>query len=362
MRLSDISQGRDNNYKLIRIVAALAVLVSHSFYLTVGVYSAEPLYASLGRTLGQFAVDIFFITSGFLVSSSLMKKQSTVEYLRARVLRIFPALWVMLLLTVFLLGLSFTSLSIPDYLSSPEIYNYLLRCTTLFAGTSNVLPGVFNNNLVKDCINNPLWTLPYEIRMYAILLFVWLVLKFTPKFRLKAFKTVVIIFASVAGVYMLSRYLSYYIFQSYVVSPFSTNSIRLFCMFFYGASFYVLRRHIVLSSRVFWLFAISLLLAALNKQVFFVVYILVIGYILLFIAYIPDGIIRKYNRFGDYSYGVYIYAFPVQQSVAALIPGVSTLQMIVNSFVLTIFLAILSWHLLEKKALNLKTYQFGGPK
>ena len=133
-------------------------------------------------------------------------------------------------------------------------------------------------------------------------------------------------------------------------------------MFFYGASFYVLRRHIVLSSRVFWLFAISLLLAALNKQVFFVVYILVIGYILLFIAYIPDGIIRKYNRFGDYSYGVYIYAFPVQQSVAALIPGVSTLQMIVNSFVLTIFLAILSWHLLEKKALNLKTYQFGGPK
>jgi peptidoglycan/LPS O-acetylase OafA/YrhL len=91
-----------------------------------------------------------------------------------------------------------------------------------------------------------------------------------------------------------------------------------------------------------------------NKDIFFVVYVLTIAYILFYIAYISSGLIRKYNQVGDYSYGVYIYAFPVQQSVAALVPGISVLSMLLIAAPVTLLLAAFSWHFLERYALELK--------
>jgi peptidoglycan/LPS O-acetylase OafA/YrhL len=76
--------------------------------------------------------------------------------------------------------------------------------------------------------------------------------------------------------------------------------------------------------------------------------------LVLALAYLPGGFIRHFNRFGDYSYGLYIYAFPVQQSIAALIPGVGVAAMIALSFVVSLLLSIMSWHLIEKRALALK--------
>lgn len=129
----------------------------------------------------------------------------------------------------------------------------------------------------------------------------------------------------------------------------------LFFMFFSGASFYVLKEHITLSRLFFWIFVIALLLSAIaNKHAFFVVYALTIAYVLFYIAYVPSGRIRKYNQMGDYSYGVYIYAFPIQQSVAALVPGASVLSMLSISASATFLLAALSWYLLERRALGLK--------
>ena len=98
---------------------------------------------------------------------------------------------------------------------------------------------------------------------------------------------------------------------------------KLSFMFFSGAAIYVLKDYITMSWTAFLLCAIALVLSSFDKRVFFVVYGLTIAYILFFIAYVPVGYLRSYNRVGDYSYGLYIYAFPVQQSVAALITGVS---------------------------------------
>ena len=104
MKLSQFAQGRDNNYNFIRFMAAVAVLVTHSFVLATGRPNTEPLRARLGLTLGSVAVDIFFITSGFLVTASLLNRRSIIDFAWARLLRIFPALLIMLLLTVFVLG------------------------------------------------------------------------------------------------------------------------------------------------------------------------------------------------------------------------------------------------------------------
>lgn len=350
MKLSHYAQGRDNNFNLIRIVAAMAVLITHSFALAIGSGRAEPFRDSLGMTMGDIAVDVFFITSGFLVTASILTRKSALEFLWARVLRIYPALLVMLFITVFISGVAFTSVSITTYWSSSQTYLYLARCATLLAGVAFNLPGVFEGNPYPNAVNGSLWTMPHEVRMYGILVLVWLGLRSKPEWRLPVFRNTLVAFALAAALYVLAEHL---------YSHPSSNFPKLFCMFFSGAAFYVLRDHIALNPWVFGMFVIGLISTTGSKHAFFIVYIFAIAYVLFYLAYIPSGPIRKYNKLGDYSYGIYIYAFPVQQSVAALMPGVTVLQMVVISAAITMALAVLSWHFLEKPVLRHKAYLLG---
>ena len=348
MKLSSFSQGRNNNFNLIRIVAALAVLVTHSFSL---VGDTEPFGESLGMTMGSIAVDVFFITSGFLVTASLLTRQSIIEFVWARVLRIYPALLVLVLFTVFVVGVYFTSLPLSAYFTSGRTYTYLIKCSTLVSlGVPFKLPGVFDNNPFKSAVNGSLWTMPYEVRMYAILAVLWFALRLTRTYRLKAFQLIIISYAVLSGIYVLA---------SHFYFPTVNWFVKLSFMFFTGSSFYVLKEHIRLSSLLFWLMMIALAFAIGNIHLFYVIYIVSIAYLLFFIAYVPSGYVRNYNRLGDYSYGIYIYAFLVQQSVAALIPGVSVAYMIAISAMVSIIFAVISWHLVERRALSLKDHYVG---
>lgn len=349
MKLSDFTKGRDNNFNLIRIVAALAVLISHGFSLSMGNADAEPLRKTIGMSLGLVSVDIFFITSGFLVTASLLTRQSAVEFIWARILRIFPALLFMLLLTVFGLGLFFTSLPPKSYLTDPGTYSYLLKCATLVTGVVYDLPGVFVANPYKNAVNGSLWTLPYEMQMYAILVAIWAAL-FISKHRLQKFRLAIVYGAGAACfLVLLSVFVHIGIDRQY---------LRFVYMFFLGGAIYVLKERVIFSPAVFWSSLAMLFLAAMahRQHVFFVIYALTVAYLLFYIAYIPSGIIRRYNKLGDYSYGVYIYAFPVQQSVAALMPGVPVLPMLLISSSSTLLLAVFSWHFLERHALRLKEF------
>lgn len=354
MKLSNFTEGRANNFNLIRITAAFAVLITHSFAIAIGTGNAEPFRESLGMTIGSIAVDIFFITSGFLVTASLIKKQSIVDFFWARFLRIFPALLAMLFLTVFALGIFFTTLPIRSYLADSRTYTYLMKCATLITGVSYTLPEVFSKNPYKNAINGSLWTMPYEILMYAILLFIWTPFGIMRKSRSKLFELSIIISFVIASILMITT--------QFYNSPDGQFS-KLFYMFFSGATFYVLKKYITISRPLFCFFVISLLSATiLNKYIFFWTYTITIPYILFYVAYIPSGFIRKYNQVGDYSYGIYIYAFPLQQSVAALIPGISVLSMLIISSSATLLLAALSWHILERRALGLKGFYIGHTK
>lgn len=348
MNLSELSIGRDNNFNLIRMAAALAVLITHSFALAIGTGSAEPFRESIDMTMGSIAVDVFFLASGFLVTCSLINRQSAVEFVWARVLRIFPALVVMMILTVFGVGVYFTVLPLSDYLTSEATLAYLVKGVTLLAGVGHSLPGVFDGNPYKSAINGSLWTMPSELRMYVVLLLLWIALRLTPKTRLTGFQISVVGLAVCSGVYFLGCHYNYFQHAG------NFEQWKWFFMFFVGASSYVLRERIILSARVFWLIVLALTISLVDKQIFFVVYTSTIAYILLYLAYVPAGSIRIYNRIGDYSYGVYIYAFPVQQAVAASISGVTVLQMLLISAAITIVLAALSWHLLESRCLGLK--------
>ncbi len=185
--------------------------------------------------------------------------------------------------------------------------------------------------------------------MYAILAVAWVVLGVTKEHRLTLLKITIVASFIICGVLIVAAHF-------YFPNVFT----RFFFMFFSGAAFYVLRDYIRLHHSIFWLFVVVLILSALvNTHAFLFVYILTVAYILFYIAYVPSGYIRKYNLVGDYSYGIYIFAFPVQQSIAALIPGVSVLSMLLISAPVTLLLAALSWHLLERRALGLKKLYVG---
>jgi len=350
-KLADYSHGKDNNFNLIRILAALAVLITHSFALATGSPAAEPFRNTLGMTMGAIAVDVFFITSGFLVTGSLLARKSAIDFIVARVLRIYPALILMVAITVFGLGVYFTTLPTSEYLQHSKTWLYLIKTSTLVKDVAFNLPGVFDDTPYKNAVNGSLWTMPYEIRMYAILVIGWLVLRLNRAKRPQLLKTAVVIAAALAGVLVLASF----------VSALDTNRfVKLFFMFFSGAAFYALKDRIPLHAVYFWPALLALLGSALvGTQVFGIVYHLTLAYVLFYLAYVPAGPVRHYNRLGDYSYGVYIFAFPVQQSIIALNPGISTLGVIVSSAAVTIVLAVLSWHLIEKRALSLKLRYVG---
>jgi len=339
--LSDLAHGRNNNFNLIRILAALAVLINHSFPLT-GL--EEPFGQALGMTAGTWAVDIFFLSSGFLVSASLLRRNSAIDYLISRIFRIFPALIVASFISAFIIGSYFTSYSLEHYLNDPETLAYFLKASTVIGGISMQLPGVFEDNPYPDAVNGSLWTIIYELKMYLLLLLVWSVSKISIRIMGKSLvlpklRILVALMSSVSGLILIS--------DSFQQRP-ESHLCRFIFMFFTGVMFYLERRHIRLSPRIFWIALLSLIAAAfVDSHLFMLAYCLSLAYLLFFLVYVPKGLIRKFNDLGDYSYGVYIYAFPIQQSIVAIAPEIQMPALAALSLMATMFCAVFSWHLIE---------------
>jgi peptidoglycan/LPS O-acetylase OafA/YrhL len=299
----------------------------------------------LGVTWGSIAVDIFFITSGFLVTGSLLYRQSLKEFLVARALRILPALWVSLGLTVLIVGSFFTNLSFTAFIADIQTWKFLTRNAVLLTGIAWSLPGAFVDIPAKGTINGSLWSLPVEVKMYLLLAGFWLAASLLKINRVRWVSIACVLLA------ILGVGLSLIFFRDGAQS----GLIYLGAMFFSGAALRVLQKHIVISHNgaIFLLIALFAS-AALDRTTFDVLYRLSLPYAVLYLATVPGGKIRRFNSWGDYSYGMYIYAFPVQQAIAALWRGIDPYEMMATSFLATIVLAIVSWHLIEKRALTFK--------
>lgn len=345
MRLSECAVGRDNNFNLIRLLAALSVIFSHSVAVLGLPANREFFFDRLGFSAGEMAVDVFFVASGFLVTASLVGRGSVVAFVWARALRIYPALWAMLALTVFLLAPKLTSLPLADYFRAPETYAYFGKCATLIGGVRYSLPGVFEHAPLKGEFNGSLWTLPIELRMYLHLALAWLVLAAFPAIRIRALTLVAPMAAGAFLAIILHGRLS--------GGPFNAANIRVF-MFLAGTTLYLWRERITLSHGALAGLLLILALAAFNKSMFFVAYVLGLAPLVLHLAYVPGGPIRRFNAWGDYSYGVYIYAFPIQQTLAQAFPAMSLFTMVVLSVLLTLAVASLSWWGIERPALARK--------
>lgn len=341
-----LAQDRNNNFNLVRFIAATLVLVSHSFALATGTKESEPLYLTLGITWGSIAVDIFFVSSGFLITASFFARKDLLFFAWARFLRIFPGLIVAIIFCVFIIGATFTSLTLSDYLTNPKTWQYTIKNSSLLLGIEYRLPGVFENTPWPQSINGSLWTLPYELKMYFLIAALLIALHAVAQ-KVQAIKVAHGLLVVTFTANILNVLNVYYSFLPTLFTHLAT-------MFVTGACYYVWRDKISLSTPVQVIALASLLIGYFFPSIFTPIYLLAIPFITLWFAYVPKGKILGFNKLGDYSYGIYIYAFPVQQSVMHLYPDASILQLTVLSFVVTVLLAALSWQFIEKQCLKQK--------
>lgn len=189
------------------------------------------------------------------------------------------------------MGACFTVLPLFSYLTNGEMYHYLRRCLLLINGVAFELPGVFGTNPLKGEINSSLWTLPYEIKMYGMLLLLWIFSGLWKSKAQRVFNLVVI------GIAVMAGFVTGF---GHVASTSMSALWPLAFMFFSGSAYYVLRKRIILSNPMFFGFVFVLLVAGINPESFGMFYMLLIGHVLFFLACVPSGWIRKYNTLGDF--------------------------------------------------------------
>lgn len=343
-----VARHESNNFDDLRLAAASMVVLGHAYVLT-GRPGDEPLAAHTGiGGFGELGVSVFFVISGFLVTMSYERLKDLRAFLANRCLRILPGLAGALVLTALVLGPLVTSLPGSAYFTRPQTWLYVLRNLALYPVTYR-LPGVFEHNPYPDAVNGSLWTLRLEFSFYlAVPVLARLNLLNRRGLTAVAFVALVLWWAVLAAGPRLP--------------PVAILATRNFYLFAAGAALYAWRDAPVL--RRPWPTAAAALafLAVLGQPAAgawlgpAILPLLTIG-----IALRPVPGLRAAARFGDFSYGIYIYAFPVEQVLAQMRgPGqLPPLLFALMALGCTAPLAILSWTMVERPALGLKR-RFGG--
>jgi peptidoglycan/LPS O-acetylase OafA/YrhL len=343
IKLTAFGSESNNNFNLLRMIAASAVLVSHAYPISLGEGTVEPLESLLKMNLGTLSVITFFAISGFFILQSFDHRNSLISFCVARILRIYPGLIVVLMLTLLVLGPTFTAMAQSDYFCNRATLLYLPHNISL-KWLQYDLPGVFRDNPFPDTINGSLWSLFYEVVCYGMVVAVGVLGLTRRKWRFSAF----------LGVYALGYLtLKPITLYSHDLAGLSFVLVRfhqLTLPFVVGMTFYQFRSFL----RLNWLVCVgagSVAVLTYGTAWFQESFVVFWCYLIFYLGFLPVGPLRVYNLIGDYSYGMYIYAFPCEQIAAALCRGISPLGVIITSLPITLGCAVLSWHLVERRAL-----------
>jgi len=326
--------GRQNNFDVLRLIAATFVLVSHSAPLS---WNKEGGFPGTNDTLGFVGVLIFFSISGYLITQSWRRGPQPVAFALKRIRRIIPGLFVSLVGTAYVIGPWLTTLPVASYLRSVEPLKFVVL--NLAQLTTYKLPGVFSNNhsLVA---NGSLGTLPVEVKAYAIVL----VLGMFASARSNGWRFIwaialvpVIAFSYGTG-----------------VKPAHTLT-QLFALFAGASLLQLLSKRIPLH---WWLFVLALAIWIVSYRLPFAFHIaiqaIVFPYVVLFLAFRWLSPLRVLVKPGDVSYGIFIWAFPIQQTIVALYPHIGYWELVISAFAITYVIALASWHLIEKPFLRFR--------
>ena len=338
---------RENNFDAVRLFAAMQVMVCH------GINHLQ--ITSLSGVVDVFSffpgVIMFFVISGFLITSSLLrniKRKGGIQYIRNRCLRIFPALWVsfiLLLLLMLILGVIGV-----DNLFDARFWAWIIGQITLF------------QYYTPDCLrdfgvgtpNGSLWTIPVEFEFYILLPFVFL-----------CFKRI-----SIQIKFMLLFVVSVLCNLTWALNNEDTMIDKLIGVsvvpylyaFLFGGLLYLnwdRLRTFITGKFVFWLAIYMAFCFLFNAYPGYsigslstLVANLLLGLVTISAALSPVNV-GKYLRGNDISYGMYIYHMLVINTFVEL-NLVGTIMDLLCVSIVTIIISVFSWRFIEKKALSMK--------
>lgn len=329
-----LTQRKSNSFGVVRLVAALMVVVSHAFVLTYGGDLADPLAAVTSFSLGAHAVNAFFVLSGFLIAASWHREPNLPYFLCGRFLRIFPALFLVTVATIVIAGLVQNQLGFAAFLTSWETVSLFLRVLVALDG-GGTLPGIFVENPDGRLVLATVWTIRYEVICYlTIPLVSAIALYFADE---KKLVSIILLAASVVLILRADR-------EETVLID---HLARFFFAYYVGVASWMARGKLRIS---FWRVALAAggAYLLLGTAVSPIAEIIAVAVMVFWLGALDFGRVGKIVNREDISYGIYLLGFPVQQMWVVLWQGPSPVIANILLTLLTVVpLAFLSWRLVE---------------
>lgn len=328
--LKKFESTRSNNLNLVKFIAALFVIISHAYPLCKGA-EYNDILSDLSRNsiaFGSLAVAIFFMSSGFFVTKSLLKSKDSKKYLHNRFIRIFPPLWFTLIVCILVCGLFFSTYNLGKYFLSIDFLKY---CLNFILIPIHNLPGVFMNNIYPGVVNGPLWTLPIEFVCYLVLLLAYK-LNLVNK---KSYKYVaLLVIVAFVGINLI---------------PLSIKGYIQPCFLFFWGSFYWIYRDKITMNNTYFLISLVAFVLLIVLGYGHVASFLFVPYLTLYIAFCLPQCNNRLASLGNLSYDIYLCGWPIQQMVISLFGGSMLVGMnILISIPLSILVGYITYSLLEK--------------
>ena len=330
------TRNRPSGFDYMRIILALSVICWHSLLISYGTDRTVGPWGRVLEPLSLLIVPMFFALSGFLVAGSLERSRSLVGFLGLRVFRILPALAVEVLLSALILGPLLTTYSLGSYFADPVLHSYFWN---IVGHIHYKLPGLFQQNPI-DLVNGQLWTVPYELICYILL-------------------SVLTVFGIVRRRDFLLAFLVLYYAAQLANTLFrpqtdfqGAGGSSIVMAFITGVVFYRYRERIPWSV---WLFVAMLIISValpmfVPKGMRFAA--VPISYATVYLG-LTNPARNRLILSGDYSYGLYLYGFPIQQAVYSASPAFhSWYASILVSVPIAAVVAAASWWFIEHPVLR----------
>lgn len=322
----------NNNIDLIRLSLALLVVGQHLRDLT-DVQVIRDLFALCS---GLFAVQAFFVISGFLVIQSFENTGNIKLYTIKRVRRIYPA-YSVVVLGSFLVGCVVTQMPVGEFLSSPKTSAYLFSNLLFLNFIQDSLPGVFAGNKVHS-INGSLWTIKIEVMFYSVVPIIsYFVRRYSSHLIL-----CVLFLASI-----LYRWIFSAVFPNENIAKQLPGQLLFFCV---GAWVYYNKNWFIAKGLLMGILGVGLMLSS-ELTVGIATRAIGIGFVIMYVG-LSVRHLGNWSRYGDLSYGIYIFHYPIIQLFSHA--GVFNQHPFIGLslvFLLVIFAAMVSWCFVEKKFL-----------
>jgi peptidoglycan/LPS O-acetylase OafA/YrhL len=333
---------KNNNFDFLRFFFAFVVILEHIYNLTI---NNEVLAA--GKYVDSFiAVSGFFIISGFLITISYSRASGPKDYLVKRGRRILPAYLFVIVFFSVVLSIAST-LSFKQYFGSGSFYQYLGANLLFLNFLHPCLPGVFESNYMC-AVDGSLWTLKVEVSFYLVLPLIFYLIKIIPQ---KGLVLAVLYCLSLLWSFLLGRY-----FQIHpnpgLYFTLSHQLPSLMPYFIAGMALYFYFDKVLRHKTTLMLIALPIYLAEYYFD-YQVLRPVALALIIFYIAY-SFSFLNNFGRYGDFSYGIYIFHFPVIQLFVyyGIYKNYPAWLSVSLTLLISVLLGVLSWNFIEKKFLT----------